>query len=123
MLLRRLNIPLDDPDNMASALRQYIGTRLRLTEQVSGDAHIPWANSLAGTGSHRLSGTDFILKDVMPFADQVDLMIDDCGTGKSWRLFFVVPDTEPSKWYFNEVCDHIGDANIRRDDWLREVFS
>lgn len=124
-MLRRLNIPLDDPDDMAAALRGHIGARLRITSRATGDAHVPWVNPLTGgVGSHRLSGPDFVLRDVMPGQDQVDLMAEDCGTGKRWRLLFMVPDKETSRWDFNEVCDGgISVADTRRDEWLRGVFS
>jgi len=125
MLLRRLDIPLDDPDDMASALRSHIGDKLRITDRASGRATVPWVNPLGGAvGSHRLSGPDFVLRDVATVQGGVDLMAEDCGTGSRWRMHFIVPDSETNRTVFNEVCDGgVSAADARRDEWLRGVFS
>jgi len=125
MLLRRLDIPLDDPDDMASALRPHVGDKLRITDRASGRCTVPWVNPLGGgVGSHRLSGPDFVLRDAMAVPGGVDLLAEDCATNRRWRMHFVVPDSETDKTVFNKVCDGgMSVADARRDEWLRGVFS
>jgi len=124
-MLSPLDIPLEDAFDTAAALGRHVGARLRLTDRSSGAAVVPWVNPLVGGGSSsQLSGTDFVLRDVTADTGRVDLMVEDCGTGKRWRLFFLVPDADSERWRFNEVAgDGMSAADARRDDWLRDVFS
>ena len=125
MLLKQLDIPFDNPDVMTSAMGVHIGDKLRITTHMSSDVYIPWVNPLSGTPKAcQLSGPDFMLRDAMSVSGGVDLMVEDCGTHARWRMHFVVPDSETDKLVFNEVRDcGVSAADIRRDEWLRDVFS
>lgn len=116
----RVSVPSYDADAAAAALSAHVGERMRLADCVTGVPQIPYVNPLVKDSGRagRLSGTDFVLRAVEAVSGGVDLMVEDCGTGKRWRMCITVPlmQDEPDFYVVSPEPDD------RRDRNLREVF-
>lgn len=118
-----IKLPKYDTDTTADALRPHIGKKMRLVDVLNSDPLMPYVNPLVGTGpSRHLSGTDFILEDVMAVSGGVELLVKDCGTGERWRMCIIVPSPS-NESDFNIVADEDEcGLDDKRDDNLQEVF-
>lgn len=113
-----VTVPDCSVDSAAAALLAHVGERMRLVNRMTSVSLIPYVNPLVdgcGMGG-LLSGTDFILKAVTSGPGAVDLMVEDCGTGKRWRMCVIISPLS------NALDFHVVPSVNRRDRNLREVF-